>query len=94
MLRASGVATRAGSVVSIVYCITCDYRPQALRAASALRQALGIDAILVRGHSGRFDVEVDGRVVAARSGSRFPTDEEVVDAVARALGVPRPGRAP
>jgi selT/selW/selH-like putative selenoprotein len=75
-------------VVGILYCITCDYQARALRAAAALHEALGIDAVLIRGHSGRFEIEVDGRVVLAKGPAGFPTEQEVVDAVARALTSP------
>ena len=51
----------AAPVVTIFYCVTCNYLPQATGAADALREALGIEAVLVRGHSGRFEVEVDGK---------------------------------
>jgi selT/selW/selH-like putative selenoprotein len=74
------------TMVSIFYCVTCNYLPQAKNAADALREALGIEAVLIRGHSGRFEVEVDGSVVIAKGKSGFPTSREVVEAVARALG--------
>jgi selT/selW/selH-like putative selenoprotein len=73
-------------MVSIFYCVTCNYLPQATSAADALREALGIEAVLVRGHSGRFEVEVDGKVVIAKGREGFPSSREVVEAVARALG--------
>jgi selT/selW/selH-like putative selenoprotein len=73
-------------VVTIFYCVTCNYLPQATAAADALREALGIEAVLVRGHSGRFEVEVDGVVVLAKGTSGFPTSRDVVEAVARRLG--------
>jgi hypothetical protein len=40
----------------------------------------------VVGGSGVFRVEVDDRVVAERSFWRFPSEEEIVSAVAKALG--------
>jgi selT/selW/selH-like putative selenoprotein len=73
-------------LVTIFYCVTCNYLPQATGAAEALREALGIEAVLVRGHSGRFEVEVDGKVVLAKGRGRFPTSREVVEAVALELG--------
>ena len=73
-------------VVTIFYCVTCNYLPQATRAAEALREALGVEAVLVRGHSARFEVEVDGQRVLAKGHSSFPTSRDVVEAVARALG--------
>ena len=73
-------------LVTIFYCVTCNYLPQATEAADGLREALGIEAVLVRGHSGRFEVEVDGRVVLAKGTGSFPSTRDVVEAVARALG--------
>jgi selT/selW/selH-like putative selenoprotein len=73
-------------MVSIFYCVTCNYLPQATNAKEALREALGIEAVLIRGHSGRFEVEVNGEVVLTKGKSGFPTSREVVEAVARALG--------
>jgi len=40
------------------------------------------------GPSGSFEVAVDGRAVVRKAGLAFPTEQEVVDAVARALGQP------
>ncbi len=76
----------AAPVVTIFYCVTCNYLPQATEAADALREALGIEAVLVRGHSGRFEVEVDGKLVLAKGKGCFPTSRDVVEAVARVLG--------
>jgi selT/selW/selH-like putative selenoprotein len=73
-------------MVSILYCVTCNYLPEARGAVEALREALGIEAVLIRGHSARFEVEVDGVVVVAKGASGFPTSRDVVEAVARALG--------
>jgi selT/selW/selH-like putative selenoprotein len=73
-------------VVTIFYCVTCNYLPQANAAVEALHDALGVDAVLVRGHSGRFEVEVDGRVVLAKGKGCFPSTRDVVEAVAGALG--------
>lgn len=72
--------------VTILYCVTCNYLPHATRAADALRETLGIEAVLVRGHSARFEVEVDGKLVLAKGTGGFPTARDVVEAVARALG--------
>jgi selT/selW/selH-like putative selenoprotein len=73
-------------VVTIFYCVTCKYFPQAAAAAEALHEALGVEAVLVRGHSGRFEVEVDGAVVLTKGRSGFPSSRDVVEAVARTLG--------
>ena len=73
-------------MVTIFYCVTCNYLPHATEAADAVREALGIESVLVRGHSGRFEVELDGKLVLAKGTGSFPTSRDVVEAVARALG--------
>ena len=73
-------------MVTIFYCVTCNYLPQANAAVEALREALGVEAALIRGHSGRFEVEVDGQVVLTKGSRGFPTARDVVEAVARAMG--------
>ncbi len=88
-LLCNGVARATGprSVpITIFYCVTCNYLSQATHAAEALREALGVEVVLVRGHSGRFEVEVDGHVVLAKGTAGLPTPRDVVEAVARALG--------
>jgi predicted Rdx family selenoprotein len=60
--------------------------------AAALKKELGVEADLEKGHSGIFEVAVNGKVVATKGRSGFPTPEQVVDAVARALGIPAAGR--
>lgn len=49
-----------------------------------------MDVELVKGHGGIFEVKVDGAVVAKKTWSGFPSDEEIVQSVARA-GVPEAG---
>lgn len=44
-----------------------------------------MDATLEVGSSGVFEVAVDGKVVASRGRTGFPTEQEIVDAVARVL---------
>jgi selenoprotein W-related protein len=52
--------------------------------AEVLKERLGVDAELAVGHSGIFEVAVDGKVVAAKTRAGFPSEEEVADAVSRA----------
>jgi len=52
---------------------------------AALREELGVEAELVRGHGGIYTVAVDGEIVARKGPSGFPDDEEVVRAVARRI---------
>ena len=50
-----------------------------------LREALGIETELEKGRNGIFEVKVDGRVVAKKTIDGFPSEDEVVAAVGRAL---------
>lgn len=45
-----------------------------------------MDAELKKGSAGIYEVAVNGRVVLRKAGLAFPTDQEVVDAVAKAVG--------
>lgn len=51
-----------------------------------LREELGVEATLVKGRGGVFFVQVDGRTVAEKTWSGFPDEEEIVRAVAKAIG--------
>lgn len=56
--------------------------------AASLKREFGIDAELIRGSAGVFDVRVDGRLVFSKhTAKRFPHDGEV-EAAIRALGKP------
>jgi selenoprotein W-related protein len=44
-----------------------------------------VEAQLVRGSGGIFEVAVDGRVVAKKQLGSFPSEKDVVDAVSKAL---------
>jgi hypothetical protein len=51
-----------------------------------LKQALGLDAELVRGSSGEFTVWVDDQMVVKKGWFGFPSEQEIVEAVRQALG--------
>lgn len=53
--------------------------------AAALKEELDVEPELMTGPSGSFEVAVNGRAVARKTSLAFPTEHEVVDAVARAL---------
>jgi selenoprotein W-related protein len=55
-----------------------------------LREELGIEARLIKGHGGIFEVRVGDRVVAKKTFSGFPLEDEVVRAVEGALNGPGP----
>ena len=50
-----------------------------------LREEVGVEARLVKGKDGIFEVAVDGAVVAKKTWMGFPTEDEIVQAVAKAL---------
>jgi selenoprotein W-related protein len=64
--------------------------PRATRAAAAIKEKLQVEPTLSVGTSGTFEVTVDGEVVAARKFWGFPTEQEIVAAVAKAIGQPPP----
>lgn len=72
------------SDVSIIYCRPCGYEKRAKDAAAGLRERLNIDAKLVPGTGGVFEVRVGDKVVAKRAKGHFPDTAEVVAAVAAA----------
>lgn len=42
---------------------------------------------MVKGSGGIFEVAVDGKVVSKKELGRFPSEQDVVEAVGKALGV-------
>ncbi|PAY11107.1 MULTISPECIES: SelT/SelW/SelH family protein [Bradyrhizobium] len=70
--------------LSITYCRPCGYEKRARAAATLLHERLGLDAELVPGKGGVFEVKLDGKVIARRVKGHFPDAEEIVAAVATA----------
>jgi hypothetical protein len=64
--------------------------PRATRAAAALEEKLGIKPELKEGAPGSFEVSVDDEVVSARKFWGFPSEKDIVSAVASALGLAVP----
>jgi selenoprotein W-related protein len=53
--------------------------PKAAGLADAIRKAVGVDAQLIPGGGGIFDVAVDGRrIYSKHETGQFPTDQEIV----------------
>jgi selenoprotein W-related protein len=71
--------------VSITYCKPCGYLKRAEDVAAELKTKLGVDATLVPGKGGIFEVQVDGKVVAKKKLLSFPDATEIVNAVAGAV---------
>jgi selenoprotein W-related protein len=51
-----------------------------------VKHALGVEVRLVVGPAGSFEVAVDGKVVAERHTSGFPSEDEIIDAVKTSQG--------
>lgn len=67
--------------ISIEYCGTCNYRPQAAVLSLAIQEALGIKSVLVHStKSGAFEVIADGEVVYSKSATgAFPSKKEIIE---------------
>ncbi len=64
--------------IDIHYCVPWNYEPQAASLADELRKAFGVEAKLVPGTNGIFDVVVDDKRVFSKSEvGRFPDPGEV-----------------
>ncbi|MDA9495722.1 Rdx family protein [Bradyrhizobium sp. CCBAU 11361] len=72
------------SDVTIIYCRPCGYEKRAKEVAAALRRQLALEADLVAGKGGIFQVKLGDRIVASRSKGHFPGTDEIVAAVAAA----------
>ncbi|MCP1841242.1 selenoprotein W-related protein [Bradyrhizobium sp. USDA 4524] len=70
--------------VSITYCRPCGYEKRAKEAAALLRERLGVDATLIPGKGGIFEVKLGDEVVARRAKGHFPDAAEIVAAVTAA----------
>ncbi|WP_407158385.1 SelT/SelW/SelH family protein [Bradyrhizobium sp. STM 3557] len=69
------------SDVTIIYCRPCGYEKHAKAAAAALRRHLALEASLVPGKGGIFQIRVGDKVVASRSKGHFPDEDEILAAV-------------
>ncbi len=67
--------------VSIIYCRPCGYEKRAKEAAARLRERLGLDATLVPGKGGVFEVKLGDTTVAKRAKGYFPDANDIVTAV-------------
>ena len=64
--------------IDIHYCVAWNYEPHAASLADELREAFGVEAKLVPGGNGIFDVIVDEkRVFSKFEAGRFPDPGEV-----------------
>jgi selenoprotein W-related protein len=72
------------SDVTITYCRPCGYEKRAKEVAAALRRQLALEADLVAGKGGIFQVKLGDKIVASRSKGHFPGTDEIVATVTAA----------
>jgi selenoprotein W-related protein len=72
------------SELTIIYCRPCGYEKRAKDVAAALREQLALDATLVPGTGGVFEVKLGDKTVIKRAKGYFPGPDDVVAAVAAA----------
>jgi selenoprotein W-related protein len=73
--------------VKIEYCVPCGYLPRATALASEIKNKYGVDAELIEGVKGIFDVYVDDKLVFSRhEEKRFPEPQDIFDRIGAAHG--------
>ncbi|MBI5710274.1 MAG: Rdx family protein [Candidatus Eisenbacteria bacterium] len=56
--------------------------PRAASLAAEIKQAKGVDATLIRGSGGEFEIVVDGRLVFSKKQlGRFPETQEALELI-------------
>jgi len=71
--------------VSITYCNAWNYKPKAVSLAAGLKEAFGVDAELIAGGGGIFDVKVDGGLVYSKHQTgEFPDESRLIGELAEA----------
>jgi selenoprotein W-related protein len=66
------------SQLKIEYCVVCNYYPRAAGLADQLRKTHGIDALLVKGSGGVFEVTWGNELLFSKKKTgRFPDPGEV-----------------
>ena len=64
--------------IDIHYCSEWNYKPQAASLAEELRNAVGVEANIIAGRHGIFDVIVDDRLIFSKAQTgRFPEPGEI-----------------
>jgi selT/selW/selH-like putative selenoprotein len=90
--------------IEIYYCVPCGYRGRARHLAERIREALGLEAQVIKGSWAQFDVLVDGVRIASKLGDagiigkacgigKFPDEDETIEKI-RALQAPVTPAAP
>ena len=65
--------------IEIHYCAEWNYKPRAASLADEIKGVLGVDATLLPGGGGIFDVIADGGMIYSKfKTGRFPEHEEII----------------
>jgi selenoprotein W-related protein len=68
--------------LEITYCGPCGHLPRAASLAADIKNAKGLEATLIKGDGGTFDVVLDGTLIFSRKQSgRFPELSEVLEKI-------------
>ena len=74
--------------ISITYCVQWNYEPKASGLAAEIKNKIGVDAELIGGGGGIFDVKADDVMVFSKhKEGRFPENQEVIEALEKMWGV-------
>ena len=66
--------------ISITYCVPWNYLPQATSLAAAISDEFGVDAELIKGKNGIFDVSADSDLIFSKETvGRFPQNHEIFE---------------
>ena len=67
-------------MITITYCVECEYLPLAQRLADGIKASLGNSPVLAEGHNGIFAVSVDDKEVFnnLKRGGHVPSDEQII----------------
>lgn len=68
--------------IKIYYCSVWNYEPTAASLAEELQKEFNVDAELIPGNNGIFDVVIDDQLIFSRaSESRFPEQDEIINKI-------------
>jgi selT/selW/selH-like putative selenoprotein len=68
--------------ISIEYCMQWNYEPKAFSLKESIQRQFGIEAELIEGSGGVFDVNFNNSLIFSKKKSgRFPNENEVEDLI-------------
>ena len=71
--------------ISIEYCGVWNYEPKAVGLAAKIKERFGLEAGLVRGSGGVFEVSIDAKLVYSKKQTgQFPEDRDIFEAIQKA----------